>query len=105
MTLMVRRATRGGTGGLLAQTLSMPVAEPDAAGATEQPGRSVTLAWNAVATTRLGDAFEHLSDAVRQLERTPDPELTGPVIDIAQRIGGTITILRGHVEDALAVQD
>lgn len=105
MTLMVRRAIRGGTPGLLAQTLSMPVVDVDTAGTTAHPGRSVTLAWNAVARTRLGDACEHLADAVRQWDRAPDPALTGSVIDIAQRVGGTITVLREHVENALAEQE
>ena len=102
MTVMVRRAGRGAVTGLLAQTLSMsPVAVIPAG--PPHPERSVDLAWNATAATDLAAACQHLAEAVRQLSGRPDPRLAIAVVEIAQRVGGILTVVRRHVVDA--VQD
>ena len=99
MTVMVRRAGRGAVTGLLAQTLSMsPVAvAPDIL----YPERSVDLAWNATAATDLAAACQHLAEAARQLSTVPDPRLAMAVVEIAQRVGGILTVVRRHVVDAV----
>jgi hypothetical protein len=61
----------------------------------------VAAAWNAVAATRLSEACDRLAEAVQRLAVAPDRRRSAEVIDIAQRIGGSITVLRGHLERAL----
>lgn len=100
MAVMVRRAGRGDVPGLLAQTLSMP---PMAVAPTgpPHPERFVDLAWNATAATDLAAACQHLAAAARPLSDRPDPRLALAVIDVAQRVGGILTVVRRHVVDAL----
>lgn len=101
MTLMVRRATRAGTPGLLAHTLSMPVVAVGPPTSAAPAEHAVAAAWNAVAATRLSEACDRLAEAVQRLAVAPDRRRSAEVIDIAQRIGGSITVLRGHLERAL----
>ncbi|WP_420121761.1 hypothetical protein [Nakamurella sp.] len=99
MAVMVRRAGRDGVTGLLAQTVSMsPVSvAPDVV----YPERSVDLAWNAIAATDLAAACQHLAAAGRPLSTFPDPRLALAVVELAQRVGGILTVVRRHIVDAV----
>lgn len=98
MTLLVRRGTKGAAPGFVANIMSISPVDAAAPGP-----RAVDLdrAWNALAEFRLGDAFAHLADAARDVARARDPDYAAELIEIGQRIGGALTVLRGHLDTAL----
>ncbi|WP_420122989.1 hypothetical protein [Nakamurella sp.] len=98
--LKVRRVTHHGRSGFVAHpSMSPPVG---AAGADDDTAPSfVASARAALAGMRMAETCRLLESAVQRLELTPDPQAASGVVAVAQEMERTLTILRGHVGDAL----